>query len=51
MLAERGRSGDIEAAKVLLEASITASVDIGLVLYERLARQRLAKLPAVRENE
>jgi hypothetical protein len=43
MLAERGGPGDIEAAKALLQASITASDAIGLVLYARLARRRLAQ--------
>jgi hypothetical protein len=43
MLAERGGSGDIEAAKTLLQASITASDAIGLVLYSRLARRRFAQ--------
>lgn len=43
MLAERGGPGDIEAAKVLLQASITASDAIGLVLYARLARRRFAR--------
>jgi tetratricopeptide (TPR) repeat protein len=40
MLAERGGPGDIEKAKALLQASITASDAIGLVLYARLARRR-----------
>jgi len=44
MLAERGGPGDIEAAKALLQASITASDAIGLVLYARLARQSLAQI-------
>jgi hypothetical protein len=43
MLAERGSPGDSEAAKALLQASITASDAIGLVLYARLAQQRLAQ--------
>ena len=43
MLAERGGPGDIEAAKALLQASITASDVIGLVLYARLARRRFAQ--------
>lgn len=43
MLAERGGPGDIEAAKALLQASITASDAIGLVLYARLARRRFAQ--------
>ncbi len=44
MLAQRGGPGDIDAAKALLQASITASDAIGLVLYARLARQRLARI-------
>ena len=44
MLAERGGPGDIDAAKALLQASITASDVIGLVLYARLARQRLTRI-------
>jgi hypothetical protein len=43
MLAERGGPGDIEASKALLQASITASDAIGLVLYARLARRRFAQ--------
>jgi hypothetical protein len=43
MLAERGGPGDIEAAKALLQASITGSDAIGLVLYARLARRRFAQ--------
>jgi tetratricopeptide (TPR) repeat protein len=43
MLAERGGAGDIEAAKALLQESITASDAIGLLLYGRLARQRFAQ--------
>lgn len=41
MLAERRGPGDVEAAKALLQASITASDAIGLALYARLARRRL----------
>jgi serine/threonine protein kinase/tetratricopeptide (TPR) repeat protein len=44
MLAERGAAGDMEAAKALLQESIAASDDIGLALYARLARQRLARI-------
>jgi hypothetical protein len=44
MLAERGGPGDIEAAKGLLQASIATSDAIGLALYARLARQRLARI-------
>jgi serine/threonine protein kinase/tetratricopeptide (TPR) repeat protein len=43
MLAEREGPGDIEAAKALLQASITASDAIGLVLYARLARRMFAQ--------
>jgi hypothetical protein len=43
MLAQRGAPVDIEAAKALLQASITASDAIGLVLYARLARPGLAQ--------
>ncbi len=44
MLAERGGPGDSEAAEALLQASIAASDAIGLVLYARLARNRLARI-------
>ena len=44
MLAERGCPGDIEAARALLQASITASDVIGLALYTRLARRRLVQI-------
>jgi len=44
MLAERGGAGDVEAAKAMLNESITASDKIGLALYARLARQRLARI-------
>lgn len=44
MLAERGGPGDTEAAKVLLQESMAASDAIGLALYARLARQRLARI-------
>jgi tetratricopeptide (TPR) repeat protein len=44
MLAERAGAGDIEAAKILLRETITASDAIGLALYARLARQRLARM-------
>ena len=43
MLAQPGGPEDIEAAKELLQASITASDAIGLVLYARLARRGLAQ--------
>jgi hypothetical protein len=42
MLAERQGKGDMEASRALLQDSITASDAIGLALYARLARQRLA---------
>jgi serine/threonine protein kinase/tetratricopeptide (TPR) repeat protein len=42
MLAERGGANDIGAAKTMLKESIAASDRIGLALYARLARQRLA---------
>ncbi len=44
MLAERGGAGDVDAAKAMLQESIAASEKIGLALYARLARQRLAQL-------
>ncbi len=44
MLAERGGPGDVESAKARLQESITASDAIGLALYARLARQRLAQV-------
>jgi hypothetical protein len=44
MLAERGGPGDVEAAKAMLNKSIAASDSIGLELYARLARQRLAQV-------
>jgi hypothetical protein len=44
MLAERGRAEDVEAAKAMLEECIAASDRIGLALYARLARQRLARI-------
>ena len=44
MLAERGGSEDVEAAKAMLHDSIAASDRIGLALYARLARQRLARI-------
>jgi hypothetical protein len=44
MLAERSRAGDVDAAKAMLEQSIAASDRIGLGLYARLARQRLAEI-------
>jgi len=42
MLAERSGPGDIEAARAMLRESIAAGDRIGLALYARLARQRLA---------
>ena len=44
MLVERGGFGDIEAAKTLLQESMAASDAIGLALYARLARRRLARI-------
>ncbi len=44
MLAERGGPGDVEAAKGQLRESIAASDRISLALYNRLARQRLARI-------
>lgn len=44
MLAERGGAGDIEAAKKMLQESIARSDAIGLAMYARLARQRLARI-------
>jgi hypothetical protein len=44
MLAERRGAEDLEAAKVMLQESIAASDRIGLALYARLARQRLARI-------
>jgi hypothetical protein len=44
MLAERRGPGDIEAAKALLQASMSASDAIGLALYARLARRRFAQV-------
>jgi serine/threonine protein kinase/tetratricopeptide (TPR) repeat protein len=44
MLAERGGPRDVDAAKALLQASITASDAIGLGLYARLARRRFAQI-------
>jgi hypothetical protein len=42
MLAERSAAGDMDAAIAMLEASIAASDRIGLTLYARLGRQKLA---------
>ena len=50
MLAQRGGPEDIEAAKALLQASITASDAIGLVLYARLARRGLAQFGGFRHG-
>ena len=44
MLAERGGPRDIEAAKAVLQESIAKSDAIGLALYARLARKRLAQI-------
>jgi hypothetical protein len=44
MLAERGGPGDTEAAKALFQESMAASDAIGLALYARLARRRLAQI-------
>jgi hypothetical protein len=44
MLAERSGAGDIASAKAMLEVSIAASDRIGLTLYARLARQKLAAI-------
>lgn len=44
MLAERGGAEDVCAAKAMLRESIAASDRIGLTLYARLARQRLARI-------
>jgi len=41
MLVERGATGDLEAAKILLRETIAKSDAIGLALYARLARQKL----------
>src|SRR5262249_55880778 len=45
MLAERGGVEDVEGAKAMLKESIAASDRIGLALYARLARQKLARIP------
>lgn len=44
MLAERGGAEDVKAAEAMLKESIAASDAIGLSLYARLARQRLARI-------
>ena len=44
MLAERRGAEDVEAAKAMLQESIAASDRIGLALYARLARRRLARI-------
>ena len=44
MLAERGGADEVDAAKAMLKESIAASDKIGLALYARLARQRLARI-------
>jgi hypothetical protein len=48
MLAERTAAGDIDAAIAMLEASIAASDRIGLTLYARLGRQKLALFASLR---
>lgn len=45
MLIERGGAGDPDAAATLLQQSIAESDAIGLALYARQARQRLAGAP------
>lgn len=45
MLAERGGPGDVEAARAMLDETIAKSDAIGLALFARLARERLARLP------
>jgi hypothetical protein len=44
MLAERGSSEAVDAAKAMLKDSIAASDRIGLALHARLARQRLRRI-------
>jgi tetratricopeptide (TPR) repeat protein len=44
MLAERRGAEDIQAAKAMFQESIAGSDRIGLALYARLARQRLARI-------
>lgn len=44
MLARRSGAEDVEAAKGMLKESIAASDKIGLALYARLARRRLAQI-------
>lgn len=44
MLAERGGPGDLESARLFLDRVIVKSEAIGLALYARLARERLARL-------
>jgi len=44
MLAERGGSGDIQAARALIEQVIANTDAIGLAMYARLARKRLAQI-------
>jgi hypothetical protein len=44
MLAERAGAGDVEAAKTQLQTTIATSDEIGLLLYARLARQKLARV-------
>ena len=46
MFAERGGTGDIDRAKNLLLETIDGSNEVGLALYARLGRQRLAALTA-----
>ena len=44
MLAERAAPGDLESAQALLDETIAKREAIGLALYARLARERLARL-------
>jgi hypothetical protein len=44
MLAERRHAGDIHAARSLLRETIAAGESIGLALYARLARRKLARI-------
>jgi len=44
ILAERGSAEDLQTARAMLKESIAASDRIGLALYARLARQRLARI-------
>jgi hypothetical protein len=44
MLATRRGAEDVEAAKGMLKESVAASDKIGLALYARVARRRLAQI-------